>query len=91
MKLHAFQKSKTISLEDKLRLLSGEDHLEIRIFADATFLEVYFQNGRTVMTVPYAPPISSELFISSDEDTAVNVSTYSMKSIWASCMAFWAS
>lgn len=76
------------TVADKLRLLATEDYLELRIFADATFLEVYFQKGRTVMTVPYAPPITSELFISADQETAVNVSTYSMKSIWAPWQVF---
>lgn len=65
-----------------LRLLAGEKSLELRIFADATFLEVFFQNGRLAMTVPYAPPISSELMISSTVETSAEVSAYAMKSIW---------
>merc|ERR1719414_2859997 len=38
-------------LRDVLRLTPGEKTVELRIFADATFLEAYFQRGRVVMTV----------------------------------------
>eukprot|EP00435_Cladocopium_sp_Y103_P016885 s2795_g4.t1 len=65
-----------------LRLLADEKSLEIRIFADATFLEVFFQGGRLAMTVPFAPAISSELMISSTVETSAEVSAYAMKSIW---------
>lgn len=36
---------------DTLRVLSSETSLEIRVFSDVTFFEVFFQRGRTAMTV----------------------------------------
>jgi hypothetical protein len=35
-----------------LRLLPGERALEMRVFCDWTFVEVFFQRGRVVMTTP---------------------------------------
>lgn len=40
--------------KDTLRILSSETSVEIRIFSDVTFFEVYFQRGRTAMTVSSA-------------------------------------
>ncbi|CAK9039597.1 Beta-fructofuranosidase [Durusdinium trenchii] len=69
---------------DTLRLLRTETHLELRLFADATFLEVYFQNGRRAVTVPKPPPLSTELHITSTVATTMDLEVYSMKSIWVS-------
>ena len=37
-----------------LRLLPDEKAVELRVFADWTFVEVYFQRGRVAMTTPLA-------------------------------------
>lgn len=39
------------TVKDTLRILSSETTVEIRMFADVTFQEVYFQQGRTAMTI----------------------------------------
>jgi len=39
------------TMKDTLRVLNNESLVEIRIFSDNTFLEVYFQQGRTAMTI----------------------------------------
>lgn len=39
------------TVKDTLRVLSSEKTLTVHIFADVTFQEVYFQQGRTAMTV----------------------------------------
>ena len=35
---------------DSLQLLARETSLELRVFADWTFVEAYFQGGRVAMT-----------------------------------------
>lgn len=71
------------TVKDKVRLLPGEKTLDLQIFSDATFLEVFFQ-GRTAMTVPKTTALATEIIISSTVDTSVEVSSYAMKSIWVS-------
>jgi len=39
------------TVKDTLRVLSSEKTVTVHIFADVTFQEVYFQQGRTAMTV----------------------------------------
>ncbi|CAJ1346113.1 unnamed protein product, partial [Effrenium voratum] len=71
--------------QDRLRLLRGEQSLEIRIFADATFLEVFFQQGRLAMTVDAAPLQAADLVVKSTaEVTVTNATVFPMKSIWVS-------
>lgn len=72
------------TVKDKVRLLPGEKTLDLQIFSDATFLEVFFQQGRTAMTVPNTTALATEIIISSTVDTLVEVSSYAMKSIWVS-------
>ncbi|CAJ1407970.1 unnamed protein product [Effrenium voratum] len=56
---------------DRLRLLRGERSLEIRIFADATFLEVFFQQGRLAMTVDAAPLQAADLVVKSTAEAGL--------------------
>ena len=37
---------------DTLRLLPREKRVELRVFSDHSFVEVFFQRGRVAMTVP---------------------------------------
>ena len=68
---------------DKLRLLPGEKEVEIRVFADHTFLEAYFQQGRIAMTVTAAIPDGSDVGFTSSADLTMKAATvYPMKSIW---------
>ena len=48
------------NFQDTVRVLKSEKSLELRIYSDVTFFEVFFQQGRTAMTV------SSDLHDTSD-------------------------
>ena len=73
------------SFDDTLRLLPEEKNLELRMYADATFLEVYFQQGRTAITVDAAMDSSSDVALYGDGVTVVSDATaYSLRSIWVS-------
>lgn len=71
-------------VKDTLRLLPNEKHLNMRIFADATFLETYFQAGRVAMTVLLPLSDSSGVGLTSSAPVRASVSVYPMKSIWVS-------
>jgi len=72
------------AIKDTLRILSSEKTVEIRIFSDVTFQEVYFQHGRTAMTV--------KNIISNDDDytltglgmTVQQANVWSIGSPWVS-------
>lgn len=69
---------------DSLVLLAEEASLSLRVFADATLFEAFFQGGRVAMTEALAFDASSQLFIFT-AGGAVRVKTavvYPMRSIW---------
>jgi len=69
--------------KDTLRLTSSETTVEIRAFSDWTFVEAYFQQGRTAMTVVGGLGDTTGLSLTSTEAlTAASVSAYPMKGIW---------
>ena len=65
-----------------LRLLATETTLEMRIFADATFAEVYLQRGRTAITLVSAFKDDATMALGASAPTKTNVSVYPMKAIW---------
>lgn len=65
-----------------LRLLATETSLEMRIFADATFAEVYLQRGRTAITLVSAFKDDATMALGASAPTKTNFSVYPMKPIW---------
>ncbi|KAH8080327.1 beta-fructofuranosidase [Aureococcus anophagefferens] len=65
-----------------LRLLATETSLEMRIFADATFAEVYLQRGRTAITLVSAFKDDATMALGASAPTKTNFSVYPMKAIW---------
>ena len=70
--------------DDTLRLLPEETSLELRVYADATFLEAYFQQGRIAITVDATMDSSSDIAMYGDDVTVSDATTYSLRSIWVS-------
>jgi sucrose-6-phosphate hydrolase SacC (GH32 family) len=71
------------STKDTLRLLSSEKTLEMRVYADYTFLEVYFQQGRVAMTTKVALDDKADVSVTSDSPIKVaSVNVYEMEDIW---------
>eukprot|EP00747_Dinoflagellata_sp_TGD_P126829 gnl/TRDRNA2_/TRDRNA2_174318_c0_seq2.p1 gnl/TRDRNA2_/TRDRNA2_174318_c0~~gnl/TRDRNA2_/TRDRNA2_174318_c0_seq2.p1 ORF type:complete len:451 (+),score=63.52 gnl/TRDRNA2_/TRDRNA2_174318_c0_seq2:87-1439(+) len=46
-------------MKDTLALLPSDQTLEIRVFVDNTFIEVYFQGGRVAITAPVIPTVEA--------------------------------
>ncbi|KAL1518961.1 hypothetical protein AB1Y20_003231 [Prymnesium parvum] len=67
---------------DSLRLARTETSLEVRIFADWTIMETYFQQGRVAITSPAALDDDAHILLSSSARVSVDSSLYSVKSIW---------
>jgi sucrose-6-phosphate hydrolase SacC (GH32 family) len=72
--------------KDTLRILTTETSISIRAFLDATFAEVFFQNGRVAITEVVALTDASMLALttSSASATAQSIAVYLMASIWVS-------
>ena len=56
------------AFSDTLRILSSETSVEIRIYSDVTFFEIFFQRGRTAMTVSSAIGEGDDIFLTSKTD-----------------------
>eukprot|EP00041_Stephanoeca_diplocostata_P021593 m.504556 g.504556 ORF g.504556 m.504556 type:complete len:649 (+) comp21862_c0_seq7:117-2063(+) len=72
-------------LKDTVTMVTGEKTFEIRLFADNTFIEAYFQQGRVAMVVPAGLPDATEVTVSAS--ATVNLASavgYPMNSIWVS-------
>jgi len=70
-------------MTDQLRLTPSERTLEIRIFADATFVEAYFQHGRVAMTQVVPLGDDARVALWSQSSLVVrSAEAYPMKSIW---------
>jgi sucrose-6-phosphate hydrolase SacC (GH32 family) len=70
--------------EHSFILPAGETSLSLRVFADATMLETFFQGGRVAMTEQLIFNATSQLFLFTD-GAAVRVKkavVYPMRSIW---------
>lgn len=66
--------------QDIVPLLPGETTFEIRVFADATFIEAYFQQGRAAMTVTAALSAATEFSLATP--AAVTATAWPLKGIW---------
>jgi len=69
-------------IKDSLRLLPGEISVDITVFSDATFLEVFFQQGRVAMTATQALDDSAVIALTSTTKVNAGAVAYPMKSIW---------
>jgi sucrose-6-phosphate hydrolase SacC (GH32 family) len=69
---------------DTVRLLRDEKAVELRLFADWTFVETYFAQGRTVITEvpPVAFQADSVMKVTSTTPINVTVEAYALRSIW---------
>jgi len=75
------------TFQDSLRLLSTETSVEMRMYSDATFVETFFQGGRTVITSKAPMDQSSDLTLLSDVPSSsvirvASVDVYPIGSIW---------
>ena len=70
--------------KDTVNLVKGETTLELRIYADVTFAEAYFQGGRAAITKTVALTDTSAVSVTSTGGavTAKSVTSYPLKSIW---------
>jgi len=72
-------------VSDTLRLVASETTVEVRVFADATFVEAYFQKGRVAMTVASNLGANSQIAVESTAPVTLSDSrVYPMRSIWVS-------
>lgn len=70
-------------LTDTLRILKSETAVELLIYADVTFVEVFFGKGRAAMTVTQALTADSDVRLTaSGADVTADVAAYPLKSIW---------
>jgi hypothetical protein len=72
---------------DMLRLLPTDDALNLRAFTDLGVLEVYWMDGRVVITSPFKEPKPGrgvELFASADGLQLEEATAWAMDSIWVS-------
>ena len=70
-------------LTDTLRLLKSETAVELRVFADVTFVEVFAAKGRVAMTV--AEPIAADAAVkltATGADVTADVAAYPLESPW---------
>jgi sucrose-6-phosphate hydrolase SacC (GH32 family) len=67
---------------DSLLLLPSETAVEVRVFSDWTFAEVFFQRGRTAMTAHAAFGNCSSVAMSASAATTASATAWPMKSIW---------
>lgn len=80
----------TGSRTDTLRLLPGEDEVELRVFVDRTIIEAYWMDGRVAITSAIQPAFAREglpqTYIFSDTDgvEVKSADAYAMGSIWVS-------
>ena len=66
-----------------LRLLPTEKLIEVRIYADHTFVEVYFQNGRVAITSVVELDDKASVTLSTAGNAAeAEAVVYKIKPIW---------
>lgn len=79
---HLLPDGTTSFFKDTVSILSSETTFEIRVFSDATFLEVFFQKGRAAMTIPAAMSATTELSVLAPVKVGVNATAWPMRGIW---------
>ena len=80
------------SLGTPIPLLPGDSALDVHVFVDNTFVEVFLMEGRVALTLDFTScPVSDlgmELFAGPEGDvTATAVSVWGVKSIWTTTQA----
>lgn len=71
---------------DTLKLLASDKTIDMRLFVDNTFTEVYWMDGRVAMTTTTAATQAAEITISADKagTTLASVQAWKIGSIWVS-------
>lgn len=70
-------------LRDSLPLLGSEEILEVRIFIDVTFIEVFFARGRVAFTAALAVGRTADVSVTTSADlTAERLVAYPIRSPW---------
>ena len=68
--------------KDTLTLLPTETTVEVRLYADWTMVEAYFQKGRVAITEVLAMDDTTGLALSSDAPVDASATAYPIESIW---------
>ncbi len=74
-----------VAAKDTLRVVAGEDSIEMRLFADATFVESYVQRGRVATTANFGGLRADGAAVGLVSDAGVvvrDLHVYPMRSIW---------
>lgn len=77
---------------DTLRLLPNDNRVELRVFSDHSFVEVFFQRGRVAMTVSSTLGQLQSSYLSDAADMGIvatvamvaDVQVFPMEKIWVS-------
>jgi len=70
-------------VHDTLHLLDSDKSIDMRIFVDNTFAEVYFQGGRVAMTVNTPASDDADITVSSSiSQVSAKAKSWSVSSIW---------
>lgn len=70
---------------DTLQLLDSDETIDVHIYVDNTFAEVYFQGGRVAMTVNTPASDDADIMVSSSvSGVTANATSWSVSSIWVS-------
>merc|ERR1712037_367270 len=69
---------------DTLKLLASDETVDMRLFVDNTFTEVYWMNGRVAMTVTTPATEQADVTVSSDKagTTLASAKAWKVGSIW---------
>ena len=67
---------------DTLRILASETTLDIRIFSDNTFAEIFFQKGRVAMTLAAAFDATAEVSVLSTASAVAEVKVFPISTAW---------
>jgi hypothetical protein len=70
-------------MQAELRLVPGEDRVEVRVFVDEFIGEAYFQRGREVITFDTPPTARAGVLLASATDLPnCRVTAWNISSIW---------
>ena len=70
-------------VSDTLKLSDSDETLDMRLYVDNTFTEVYYQGGRVAMTVHTRASADADVTLSSSVDGVTATATaWSVSSIW---------
>jgi hypothetical protein len=71
-------------VSDKLKLSPSDTTIDMRLFVDNTFTEVYYQGGRVAMTTNTKASKAAGMSVSADKDgiTLKNAKAWKVGSIW---------